>query len=89
MQSSFEKQLREFFMKHDPGRLRLAAQIAKKFNNNRKDVLNHLEKVYKNGGVDKLKPIVEKRKLHAASRPALQPQVEAIVVEQEENNNEQ
>ncbi|MFN3918135.1 MAG: hypothetical protein ACK4K0_10370 [Flavobacteriales bacterium] len=89
MQSSFEKQLREFFMKHDPGRLRLAAKIAKKFNGNRKDVLNHLEKIYKSGGVDKLKPIVEKRKLQAASRPAPQPQVEAVAVEQGENNDEQ
>lgn len=87
MRSSFEKQLREFFAKHDPGRERLAATIAKRFNGNRKLVLDHLQEVYKKGGVDKLKPIVEQRKLKAASRPAPKPQAE-VIVEQNQSSGQ-
>lgn len=49
---TLEKKLRAFFMKNDPGRVRLAKKMAKKFRGKDKAILAHLNKVYATGGVD-------------------------------------
>ena len=54
---TFYQKLRTFFLKHDPGRVRLAKKIATKFRtpSAQKIVLNRLNEVYSNGGPDQLK----------------------------------
>lgn len=47
---TFEDKLREFFKKHDPGRLRFARKIANKYQPKAKDVLAELAKIYAGGG---------------------------------------
>ena len=49
---TLEKKLRAFFMKNDPGRVRLAPKMALKFRGKDKAILAHLTKVYSKGGVD-------------------------------------
>lgn len=47
---TLEKKLRQFFMKYDPGRLRLSKKIAREFRGKDDAVMKHLTRVYANGG---------------------------------------
>ena len=47
---TFEEKLREFFKTHDPGRMRFAAKIAKRFQGKSTDVLAGLTTIYTSGG---------------------------------------
>lgn len=53
---SFYKELKNFFLKNDPGRVRLAKKIAGKFKtkSSQKIVINRLIEVYKSGGPSNL-----------------------------------
>lgn len=86
---SLEKKLRAFFMKHDPGRVRLAKRMARQFRGRDEAVLAHLTKIYKSGGVsDSLLKRVEdsKGKLERrAARMADQNAFDAITEEATEN----
>ncbi len=47
---TFEEKLREFFKTHDPGRMRFAAKIAKRFQGKSTDVMAGLATIYNSGG---------------------------------------
>lgn len=56
---TFYKQVRTFFLKNDPGRVRLAKKIAVSFNSKsaQKLVMKRLEEVYRSGGPENIKII--------------------------------
>lgn len=56
---SFYKEVRTFFLKNDPGRVRLAKKIATNFKTKsaQKTVIKRLVEVYKNGGPSNIKII--------------------------------
>ncbi|MCT4580700.1 MAG: hypothetical protein N4A35_04715 [Flavobacteriales bacterium] len=56
---SFYKEVRTFFLKNDPGRVRLAKKIAANFKTKsaQKVVMKRLVEVYRNGGPDNIKII--------------------------------
>ncbi len=53
---TFYEKLRNFFLKNDPGRVRLAKRIAARFTSKgaQNAVMNRLKEVYANGGPDNL-----------------------------------
>ena len=68
---SFQKRLKEFFSKHDPDRIYLAAKIARTFRGDEDTVFNRLEEIYNTGGPSSLtykeitpKPVPEKLEGH-------------------------
>lgn len=56
---SFYKQVRTFFLKNDPGRVRLSKKIAANFKSKSSQlvVMKRLIEVYKNGGPENIKII--------------------------------
>ena len=68
---SYQKRLKEFFSKHDPDRIYLAAKIARTFRGDEDTVFNRLEEIYNTGGPSSLtykeiapKPVPEKLEGH-------------------------
>ncbi len=91
---TFYQELRNFFLKTDPGRVRLAKKIAATYSSKaeRRAVMNRLREVYAMGGPEKLevKPkAVQEQKVEAPAENLVQEEIVDEVTEVVEENNEE
>ena len=84
---TFEDKLREFFKKHDPGRLRFARKIANKYQHKATDVLSELAKIYAGGGPGSHAAKMEARRNSAFQNfPDTFDEIDVSVNDKEEND---
>ncbi|CAG5081924.1 hypothetical protein [Parvicella tangerina] len=88
---TFYEELRAFFKKYDPARIRLAKKIAAKYRKPRgqKAVMRRLKEVYAAGGPDKFDFSAGKKPAVEAAPVAEAPVVEEATSENTENSSDE